>query len=189
MSQTPVSGSASYCTPADSLSFCDARRVGQYVSDSGKAVAPVDLTTNATWTGFLQAASGEIESECFVGGRYSTDDLANLSTASQRSGGGASNSEMLLRMLVAYTAFTRLLERRGVIGNEADKANATWAAELRTKLRKGEAIFGFQQAVEADRVEADFMDDDNFGTLGLSSDQANRFFGVRAKHTRPMGRF
>lgn len=168
------------------LLWCDLRRVKQLVSDTDASVEPPELYVNETLLAVLQAASGDVESACLAGGRYTADDLANLTTAADRALGLTSNTERALQKLVAHLALGDLYERRGIIAEGKDFKSVERALGMLEALRRGDRIFALAEVAEAGVTEAEYFDETDFDRRGDVTDQAKRFFGRRAKHSRPL---
>jgi hypothetical protein len=62
-----------------------------------------------------------------------------------------------------------------------------WAYGLLDALGKGEKIFPFLEAMEADLPENGFENVNDWNNLALISDVARRYFGTRGKYYRPLG--
>lgn len=120
-----------YASPSDMLARYDARTLGDLVSDDNEQITAVDLTTDAVLLAMLDDASGSIDSELSVGGRFKPADLAGL-TGSELSH---------LKRITCDIAFAYLLRRRGGIDAEKHGANLKLAETHLERLRRGETIF------------------------------------------------
>ncbi len=145
MTQTVISGASAYCTPQQFLDRYDLRTVGRLLSDDGKSTLnQMQLLASPILASFLMEASGEVETVCLQGGRYTPADLAALA---------GTNHGMTLAGLVADLAMWRLWRRRP---SKDDKAPASVedARDLLQRLGDGEAIFGFQETADAGVLHA-----------------------------------
>lgn len=146
MAQTPSGATSPYCTVALFFDYHDAAQVGDMIRD-GDGPRPtrarmLDGTSDeyARINRLLLAASGELEGACFVGKRYTTEDLAALT------GSGAAR----LQKLVADLAFWTLAQRRQPGSADPDQVpGAKQALEELDRLRNGERIFPTSEAANA----------------------------------------
>ena len=108
MPQTPLSAATPYCAAADFLEYHDAAQIADWLRDgpgprpSRSALLDGTHPVGARLVKLLLASSGEVESACLVGKRYTPEDLQSLT------GAGAE----YLRKLTADLAFWRLAQRR-----------------------------------------------------------------------------
>jgi hypothetical protein len=115
----------------------------------------------------LLGASGELESACQVGNRYSAADLAALT------GSGLHR----VRKVVADLAFWALCQRRTPqSGNPETVPGAKQALEELDRLRKGERIFSFSESADAGLPET-VRPDPSLNEAGRAVIQAKRLFG------------
>ena len=121
----------SYATPADFLARYDARIVGDIVADDGVQVSSSGLLTDPNLLASLADASGDVESACLFGERYTPDDLAALT----------GNSQSLLKRIVCDVAMAYLLKRRPSADPQNDIARLEAAERILERLRKGEQVF------------------------------------------------
>ena len=143
---TPISTATPYCPAADFLSYHDWQQAADLLRD-GDAPRPTRaaLLDAASGPGamlaqVLLAASGELESACLVGKRYTPTDLGALT------GSGL----QYLKKLTADLAFWRLAQRRQPGSSNPDQVpGAKQALEELKRLRDGEAVFGLVEAAEA----------------------------------------
>ncbi len=146
MAQTPLTAATPYALAADLFVYHDPQQVGECLVDRG-APTPQRATLTTTTTplgGILQrlllAASGQLESACLVGKRYTPADLAALTGA---------GSERV-KKLVCDLAFWTLRQRRQPGSADPKQVPGAWEAlETLTALRTGEQVFGFVEAAEA----------------------------------------
>lgn len=169
---TPLSSSSSYCTVAEWLLSHDPRQIGDYVTSDDTRASEASLATHPVALEMLKRASGVIESACFVGERYSPDDLNALT----------GQSAAMLRGLCAELAFWYLRVRRNP-QSEMSQATAE-ALETIERLKGGDRVFGLVENQEAGLPETDFVTQAQIDTLNLSTTIARRFFGERAKERR-----
>jgi hypothetical protein len=100
-----TSTSTGYCTPQEMLIRYDRRLIGMLVSDSGTPVT-TGLETDPVLLTMLRQASGEVESACLRGRRYSKEDLDDIYQSDTA-------AKDFLVWLVASIALYRLWQRRG----------------------------------------------------------------------------
>lgn len=177
MAQTPLTAATPYAAAADLFLFHDWTAVGELLVDRG---APTPqratlLSTATTLGGQLQrlllAASGQLESACLVGKRYTPADLAALT------GAGLER----VKKVVCDLAFWALRQRRQP--GSADPRQVPGAAEALdtlTALRRGEQVFAFEEAAEAglDAVAGEARGGaDSLGRVVGVTDRARALFG------------
>lgn len=121
----------SFASPTDFLQRYDARIVGDLVADDGTQVSPSGLTSDLNLQAALDDASGDIESACLVGERYTPDDLAALTD----------NSLSLLKRICCDVAMAFLLRRRPSNDPDNDAARLELAEKILDRLRTGEQVF------------------------------------------------
>ena len=146
MAQTPIGTATPYATVAKLFRFHDHQQVADMLregdnprpsklrmldsaSDEGAELLTIGL-----------AVSGEIESACFIGNRYTSADLAALTNS------GAAKLEKLTADLWFYA----LMERRQPGTADPEKIPGfAKALKMLDMLESGERIFGFQQSADA----------------------------------------
>lgn len=180
---TPSSNATAYATASDLLAWRDERRIRDLLNDddtrfTGSLTSPVpDKITRC-----LAAASGEWESACFVGGRYTAADLTALT----------GNSQAYFVWLVAVRAFAKLRGRRRP--TEEEVADEGEAATVLEQVRVGERIFAIQEVANAGAgIEATPLSKDIASTAANNppvpvSEVASAFFGDRARDLMNSGR-
>lgn len=173
MAQQPQTTSTPYATGADLVIKRDWRTVGALINDDD--VFPTDSNAVATSPVVLDAmitASGEIESCCYYGKRYTTADLHALTGAGQA----------FLKQICCDIAFWILKKRRSPTITPSQVSGCMEAFEKLDKLRKGEAIFPFLETAEASLgISHDIMDN-NSTTNPPVSTVARPFFGNRGNY-------
>jgi hypothetical protein len=167
MSQTPNSALTSYASVSDLLLRKDARIVGELANDDGSVSNPAALATHPAVAAALNAASGEIESACLIGERYTPADLAALTGVSAE----------YLKSLVCDIAMHRLAERRGLRFEDTHVAFDR-ARETLDRLRSGDRIFSFAEAEQAGVASDQFVQGFQLDRLNLASNNS-RYFGTR----------
>lgn len=170
---TSRSNSTAYADADDLLVYHDARSVGQLLLDDGTMAAVGQIQASDTVTDHLKAASGLVEAAALRGERYTPTDLGTTLSGV---------SADLLKKMVCELAFWSLYARRNPTAEMSP--SALWAFNMLDQLEKGERIFGFDEHAEAGNPDNGFMTQSEWDTLGLASDQADRFFGQRAKIRR-----
>lgn len=169
---TPLSSATSYCSPAQCLTFHDARQIGDLCSDTGTRLSPTDLLTDGNLAAALSAASGEVEAACLVGGKYTPTDLQALTGV----------SAVFLQRLVSDIAMWFLLTRRDSAAKITELYRST--QEKLHRLRLGEMIFGLLDQANAGLPKDQFVSQADIDQLNLNTTIARRFFGVRGKERR-----
>lgn len=173
--QTPNTTAVPYATGTDLVTKRDWRTVGDLITDNdvrppnAAAVAASPIVADA-----LLTASGEIESSCYYGGRYSTQDLVALTGAGQA----------LLKQICCDLAFWILKKRRSPALTPDQVSGAMEAFEKLDKLRLGEKIFPFEETADASLGETTVAIDPNSTTNPPVSSLARRYFGGRSNTWR-----
>lgn len=139
MPLTPQSNPSAYATPADLLTYHDARSVGQLCNDTDQQLDAAAIALDPVVNGCLDAASGQVEAACTAGGRYRPDDLAALTGVSKRH----------LVRLVCDLAYYALTARRFPETRPDQLGFAEVAYLALERLRLGEHVFGFVETAEA----------------------------------------
>ncbi|MGH2621024.1 MAG: hypothetical protein ACRDHG_10710 [Anaerolineales bacterium] len=170
---TPVSTATTYCSAADFVKYIDVRMIRDLVRDDGTRANLADMLTEPVLTEALLAASGEVESACLVGNRYTPTDLLALT--------GASAAK--LRRMVAWLAVDIIYERRGYVDRELP-AGIEKAENGLERLRQGERIFGLQEQMDAGNSRTTFLDERDLEIFNGVAIQAAPFFGVRSNRDR-----
>jgi hypothetical protein len=133
---TPISGTTSYCTPAQFLQWYDARFVADRMQDLGVRVT--NVSTDPNFASILQAASGRLEASLFKSQRYQLTDLQTVL------GPPTTNSTVYLQKLVADLAASIIWARRP--DNRAPRPLSFDKAEEDLEaLANGIWIFGLQE--------------------------------------------
>lgn len=164
-----------YCTPDEFLKRYDWRLVADLVSDSGDRVPESSLPSNHNLLTALRDASGDVESACLCGQRYSPEDLANLQ----------GNASSLLKRLVADIAMQYLRDRRG-FKEQNDKPNQRYerAMEKLNALRRGELIFGLVKSAKSGLTRYEYVSESDLKEMKSVGVQAERLFGIRTNRYR-----
>ena len=172
---TPLSSVSSYATPAMLLLFKDARLIGDFVLDTGVREGSAALLTDPSVLNALSWASGQIESACVTGEKYTPTDLNSLTGVSQT----------YLQGLCCDLAFWKLLIRRYPTTGITEEYRS--AMEALEKLRLGERIFGLQAQAAAGLPSDAFETQSQIDTAGLNTSIACRFYGRRGNVRRLNG--
>lgn len=174
---TPLSTATPYCSAALLLVHHDWQQVADMCRDGqGPRPAKADLTDTNQSAGAivlskLMEASGELESACIAGKRYSPTDLAGLT------GAGLT----LLQALTAHLAFWRLQQRRQPVSADPNKVpGALQALTMLELLRSGERIFPTVEAADAGLPDTVDTTINNPFRERRVVNQSRRFFGVRS---------
>lgn len=181
MPQTPLSASTPYCTVSQLILHHDWQQVADRARDGDTdRPAKADLSNTGTDAGLivaaaLLAATGDLESACLVGKRYTPSDLAGLTGA----------SAARLQEIVAHLAFWKLSQRR--LSSSADPKTtpgASQALEELDRLRDGQRIFAFTESAEAGLPETIDPEPDSESRLNGVVHKARRLFGHRSRDDR-----
>ncbi len=180
MAQTPLSTATPYCSALKLFTYHDAQQCADMLRD-GDGPRPsrlciLDPTSDpgAVLLEILLGASGELESACLIGDRYSPTDLGALT------GSGLQR----LTKLVADLAFWTLAQRRQPSSADPEKVpGAKQALAELDRLRNGERIFGLQESANAGLPDVSEPEPTrNLGSPVVS--QSSRFFGTSSGDPR-----
>jgi phage gp36-like protein len=122
---------AAYASGDDLVARYDIDVVGDLCTDDRTKLLRKDIPTHPNVLVALLDASGEIESNIMIGGRYS---VAQLEALDER-------STALLKRIVCTIAMADLFERRPGVHMEMAKAVRERADEYIEKLKSGGALF------------------------------------------------
>lgn len=171
---TPIGATTSYATPAQLLAHTDIRAIADCLQDLGARVGgtvpnPVTVQNDPNLQDALNKASGDVESACLVGNKYTVADLQALT----------GNSLAHLQAIVCDLATFRLLQRRfPAIAITEQYRNAQEKLE---RLRMGERIFALAGQAAAGLPQNKFITQATINLVDLSTTQARRFYGNRNK--------
>lgn len=171
---TSISNASAYCSGSDFVNYYDVRQCGDLLQDANSRMTSAQVAASTVLSEFLKAASGEVESACFVAKKYSAADLAALD----------GNAAALLRKIVADLAFWEMAKRRHPTRQDVTEAYRS-SKEFLDRLRLGERIFGLEDQADAGNPESQFKTQNDINTLNLSTTISRRFWGVRSKERRP----
>lgn len=171
---TPVSNADPYCTAAQFLIYADWRTIADLCSDLDGRPLQADLVDASTTVGtilveFLAKASGDLESACFTGGKYTPEDIAGMT----------GNQAATIRGIVANKALWYFFMRRPDIGIQVPQACQQADAFLNA-IATGERVFGIQEAIDASHLEIEVETAQDVENRNLITRQADRLFGRRA---------
>jgi len=173
VAQTPTGVSTPYATAAnlfvwhDSAQVADMLRDGEGPRPTRLAMLDTDSDPGSLLHTILLGASGELESACLVGKRYSPADLAALTYSGLNR----------LRKIVSDLAFWSLCQRRQPGAADPDKVpGAKQALAELDRLRDGERIFGFTESAQAGLPSVS-EPDPNQNLAGTVIQDGGRFFG------------
>jgi len=135
----------SFASPADALARCDARTLGQLVTDDDTEQSPGELYTDPNLQTVLDDAAADIVSVAARAGRYT---LANLQTIAASPTPEIRSSLIKLNVVLAVAA---LMERRMFAQEDIERAvpKWKWAQEQMALLNQGERIFDLAPNVAA----------------------------------------
>jgi hypothetical protein len=165
---TPLSSATSYCTPADLLTYSDWRPLADMLDDNGARLTRPEVLANAKLASCLDAASGQLESACLVGMRYTPTDLAALT------GVGLER----LKEVVAALALLRVFRRRELMPVEL-RLMVEDAEKQLTLLEQGYRVFGLAEHADAGLPAHEKETVYDIEARNGTTWQARRFFGRR----------
>ena len=132
-------------TAAAFLERNDSRDVGDLVSDTGTTVSAGDLLSDTNLATAIEDAQGTVDAALQFGGRYTSADLAALTTT----------QEAYLNRIETELCMYFLLARRPSYSTDQLEYYAKLKDELLDPLRKGEEIFPSDAAIEASKADVD----------------------------------
>ena len=180
MSSTLTSNTTAYLTATQFVQRVDTNVVGEWLSDTTAALTSAQVLASTILTAFLKGSSGELESACLAGERYSAEDLTDLASASP-----TTNSTELLYDIVAGLTLGRCWGRRPRTSDQGFPTLTQWAQQQIELLRQGVRIFGFAEHAEAGRIKYGEITPAEVAARGLASYRARRMLGPRADQTPP----
>lgn len=176
MPLTSISGPAAYCTPEQMVTRYDTRTIGQYLSDDGVKLTADQVQASPILRSLLQEASGELEAALLRGGRYTAQDLGNLTN---------NGLEMLAGLVAGYAMFLIWDRRPGRFVDHQLPLRAQIAVDKLDKLATGERILPFQEAADAGRIHHEVEAAQRVYDRRLAPVIAQRFFGIRGNEMFP----
>lgn len=173
MAQTPNSTATPYCSAAVLFQFHDWQQIADMLRD-GESPRPTKMrlldatsTEGAQLVNMLLAASGELESACQVGARYSPADLAALTGAGL----------LRLKKLTADLAFWLICEfRQPATADPKSIPGAAKALEALEQLKDGKRIFSFTESGTAGNPSVGTPDTSKMPDPGSILNRASRLF-------------
>jgi phage gp36-like protein len=169
---TAVSTPTSYASAADLVAAHDWRKLADWASDTGVALAgSAAVQTDAVVAAALLRASGIVEMHCYRGGKYTPTMLSALTGASAAA----------LKGLVCDLACYLLARRR--VPNAESVPGYKEAVETLKLLSDGELVFGLQEAADAGVMGKVDISTDEDGILNRPTEVFKRFFGSRASQS------
>jgi hypothetical protein len=178
--QTPLTAATPYATADDLFVYHDWQQVGEMLVDRG-APAPqrATLVNTATPLGgvlnrLLLAASGQLESACLIGKRYSPADLQALTGAGK---------ERVVKVVCDLAFWTLRQRRQPGSADPKQVPGAQEALDTLTALRTGEQVLGFAESAAAglDAVAGTPKSADALGDVCRVQDRARPLFGTHGQ--------
>lgn len=174
---TPVSGTTPYCSAEEFLVFVDFRTIVDLCSDDNGRPLESDFTDDTTRTGqialaVLQASSGELESAVLLGGRYTVENLGELT----------GNQAQFIKKLVADLSLWEFYCRRPDLMSQMP-AKCEQAKAIINAIAQGEMIFGIQENIDAGHLNLTVETPQDVINRNLVTFQAQRYFGRRANRS------
>lgn len=181
--KTVISRTTQFAQGSDLVNYRDWRHIADLLNDNDTRVTDSTTTQNHAITQVaLRSASGMIETAIYRGGRYASADIDNilLSTGLVKD---------FLVKLTCDIAFWILITRRKPDANPQSVSGVPDALAKVMQLELGEAVFPFQEVVDAsvdDFVTLDPNQDKNSVNTTPISTQADRMFGARSRRFPPI---
>lgn len=164
-----------YATPTDLITRYDRNLIADLAGDEG---TPGDPLTSDRVLQALEAATGEIDAACRLGGRYLPSELAAL--------GGADAA--FLKDITCQLAMLRLVGVRvQSIGELAYKTLRETSDRVLDDLRSGRLIFGTPAAERAVTPAVDGPSAITYDRLNLLPDRTRNYYPNRQSRL-PLGR-
>jgi phage gp36-like protein len=162
---------AAYASIADLVKRYDVRTIGELIKDDGTAAnsAAVTADANGIIAAALETASGEVESACLRGKRYTVTDLAGLT----------GNSQALLKHLTCKIAFWLLWERRPVWDQDQYEQAKNAPRGMLDQLKRGESIFEVAAVETAGNPSVTGPTRADLSRLNLIRDRMHRYYPDR----------
>lgn len=154
----------------------DFRPIGHLLSDDGKRLTEDEVKASPILFKLCQEASGQFESALYRGGRYTFQDLGNLTD---------NGLEMVIGLVAGYAMWLVWERRPDRHANMELPMRARLAAEQLDALATGQRILPFQEAADAGRIHHDRETPQPVFARGLSAVLAFRYFGKRGNEYWP----
>lgn len=155
----------------------DIRTVADCLSDDD---APIDdslVPTNTKLLAILRECSGKVEAASMLGGKYTPEDLGDLT----------GNMAQWLASIVADLAAPRVLGRRFVEFPDFHE-RLKEAEGVLVALSEGKLIFGLQENIDAGILDSEVETPQQVEDRQMITWQARSFFGRRANRSTTNGR-
>jgi phage gp36-like protein len=162
---------AAYAEPSDLLARHDNTVVAELCSEDEHAVPAEDLATDTNLLAALEDASGEVESACLIGKRYSVEDLEGLT----------GNSLAKLKRITCTIAMANLLERRPVVHVQEAEKLLERAEKYLEQLRTGQRIFNLEDQVDTQLPTVDGPTSVDCARINLLPDRMPRYFPTQVQ--------
>ena len=159
-----------YLTAAQFLSRYDKRTSLEWASDDDDPLTEAEFIASTMINDLLLEASGEVESACLMGERYSVVDLQALTGATGQ----------LLKGIVGGLFLGKLWGRRPRTPAEAFPTATQQSQGYMEQLYMGRRIFGLTTVMEAGRIEHEVMTPRDIEERNFTSSKIRRWLGMRA---------
>lgn len=166
----------SYATPADFLLRKSQQTVGELCSETGTAITPTALLTDANLQAALDSASGEIESALLQGGRYTVDDLDAIVANADSS---LTNAKAHLVRITCDIAMALLFDRKPTYSSDDYKAAIDLADVHLERLRTGKNVFNVAANIQAGLPTYDAPSVASVVSKGLIRDRTQHYYPAR----------
>lgn len=164
-----------YASPADLLARFDRNIIADLAGDDA---TPADPLTSARVARALEGASGEINAAARMGGRYSADELAQLT----------GDDLQFLKDVTCQLALLRLVGTRiQTIGELAHKTLRETADRILDDLRAGRLVFGTPAAERSQTPSVDGPTVLDYERLNLLPERTRNYYPSRGSRL-PIGR-
>ncbi len=162
---------AAYASIADMLKRYDVRTIGDLINDDGTAASSAEVLADADGiiAAALETASGEVESACFRGKRYTVTDLQGLT----------GNQSALLKSLVCKLAFWFLWERRPVWDQDQYEQAKNAPRGMLDRLKRGEDVFDIEAVKTAGNPSVTGPTRADLTNLNLIRDRLYKYYPDR----------
>lgn len=176
MPSQPISTSVAYASAADLIARHDFRQLGDVMNDDGtRMTSEAAFAASSKTTAALLDASGMVEMYTIRGNKYSVSDLQSLTGAGRN----------LLIKLVVELAWWALFSRRQ--SRQQMSPEAMWAFSVLDDLASGAKIFPLVDQADAGNPLNGVMTSADWQYNNFATNQASRYYGVRAKYREPNG--
>ena len=165
----------SYATGEDLIQRYDVRTIAALAWDEGEQMDLADVATHPNVLTALEDASGEMDVNLIVGGRYTPAQLAGIT----------GNSLSHRKRITCAVAMAALFERRPGLLTETSEAIAKTARGHLASLARGENVFGIVELENgaAANVSVETLHATEIDSLNLLPGRMSAYFPGTAQRT------